>query len=193
MPGLNPDNSGSFKPIIEYTTKYKFTIAIVFGIIGFIFNFYPIDFVFYGTHKMSLLPGLLFPMMITLAWGWKYGLLSALCGGCQTMWILWVGQSGYAPLISVPPFTLWIVWIGWFSCTKYNIYLGELIFRIFNTILLYTVFRWIFALNTPPANVTIPISVVHSIVIKEMVNGIVILFFARGLLYLEWIRKFFKL
>ena len=193
MHNFSHDNSSCSGPIVEYAAKYKLTIAIVFGIIGFIFNFRSIDFVFYGSHKMSFLPGLLFPMMITLAWSWKYGLLSALCSGCQTMWILWIGQSGYAPLISVPPFTLWIVWIGWFSRTKYNIYLGELIFRIFNTILLYTVFRWIFALNTPPTNVTMPISVVHSIVIKEMANGIVILFLAQGLLSLDWIRKFFKL
>jgi hypothetical protein len=148
-------------------TAYKVIISIIFGLLGFAVNFYSLDFVFYGSYKMSFLLGLIFPMLITLAWGWRYGLLSALCGGCQTMWI----------------FTLWIVWHGWFSRTKYNIYLRELIFRVFNTALLYTVFRWAFTLNTPPSNTFMPLDVTHSIVFKEVVNGLLIIFIAQGLLY----------
>ena len=109
------------------------------------------------------------------------------------MWILWLPQSGYGPLVSVPPFTLWIVWFGWFSRTRHNIYLGEIIFRIFNTVLLYTVFRWVFTLNVPPHNVGIPLTVVHSIVFKELVNGLLILFIAQALLHLGRVRTFFKL
>jgi len=172
---------------------YKITISIIFGLLGFAVNFYPVDFVFYGTYRMSFLFGLIFPMLITLAWGWRYGLLSALCGGCQTMWILWLPGSGYGPLVSVPPFTLWIVWHGWFSRTKYNIYLGELIFRIFNTVLLFTVFRWVFTLNVPPANTFMPLAVTLSIVFKEAVNGLLIIFIAQGLLYSDTVRTFFKL
>jgi len=86
----------------ESKAAYKITISIIFGLLGFAVNFYPVDFVFYGTYRMSFLLGLIFPMLITLAWGWRYGLLSALCGGCQTMWILWMPQSGYGPLVSVP-------------------------------------------------------------------------------------------
>ena len=174
-------------------TSYKITISILFGLLGFIVNFYPVDFVFYGTYKMSFLLGLVFPMLITLAWGWRYGLLSALAGGCQTMWILWMPGSGYGPFVSVPPFTLWIVWHGWFLRTRYSIYFGELIFRIFNTALLYTVFRWVFTLNVPPANTYMPLAVAHSIVFKEAVNGLLIIFIAQGLLYSDPVRQFFKL
>ncbi len=142
---------------------------------------------------MSFLLGLVFPMLITLAWGWRYGLLSALAGGCQTMWILWMPGSGYGPFVSVPPFTLWIVWHGWFLRTRYNIYFRELIFRIFNTALLYTVFRWVFTLNVPPANTYMPLAVAHSIVFKEAVNGLLIIFIAQGLLYSDPVRQFFKL
>ncbi|MCD4845001.1 MAG: PocR ligand-binding domain-containing protein [Methanosarcinales archaeon] len=183
----------NLKQIIWNITAYKTIISIIFGLMGFAVNFYSLDFVFYGSYKISFLLGLVFPMLITLAWGWKYGLLSALCGGCQTMWILWMPQSGYAPLVSVPPFTLWIVWHGWFSRTKYNIYFVELIFRIFNTALLYTVFRWIFTLNTSPANIFMPLEVTHSIVFKEAVNGLLIIFLAQGLLYSDSVRAFFKL
>ncbi|MEA1905914.1 MAG: PAS domain S-box protein [Euryarchaeota archaeon] len=176
---------------------YKVTVSVIFGLIGFAVNFYPIDFVFYGSYRMSFLIGLVFPMLITLAWGWRYGLLSALAGGCQTMWLLWVPGSSYGTLLSVPPFTLWIVWIGWFSRTRYNvrygIYVGEIIFRVFNTVLLYTVFRWAFTLNMPPANTFMPLAVAHSIVFKEAVNGLFILFLAQALLHSEPVRRFFRL
>ena len=183
----HPDSNG------KNMTAYKIAISILFGLLGFAVNFYPVDFVFYGTYKMSFLLGLVFPMLITLAWGWRYGLLSALAGGCQTMWILWMPGSGYGPFVSVPPFTLWIVWHGWFLRTRYNIYIGELIFRIFNTALLYTVFRWVFTLNVPPANTYMPLAVAHSIVFKEAVNGLLIIFIAHGLLYGDPVRQFFKL
>ncbi len=172
---------------------YKVVISIIFGLLGFAVNFYPVDFVFYGSYRMSFLFGLLFPMLITLSWGWKYGLLSALCGGCQTMWILWLPGGGYGACVSVPPFTMWIVWLGWFSRTRYNIYLGEILFRIFNTVLLYTVFRWAFTLNVPPASVGIPLAVVHSMVFKELANGLLLLFIVQAFLHLGRVRTFFKL
>lgn len=185
-----PEQGGSNGDIIAY----KVIISVIFGLLGFAVNFYPIDFVFYGTYRMSFLLGLIFPMVITLAWGWRYGLLSALCGGCQTMWILWMPQGGYGPLVSVPPFTMWIVWHGWLSRTRYNnIYLGELIFRLFNTALLFTVFRWVFTLNVPPASTFMPLAVTLSIVFNEVVNGLLIVFIAQGLLYSVTVRSFFKL
>jgi len=191
--GTNNDASGRPDSNDKSIAPYKIAISILFGLLGFAVNFYPVDFVFYGTYKMSFLLGLVFPMLITLAWGWRYGLLSALAGGCQTMWILWMPGSGYGPFVSVPPFTLWIVWHGWFLRTRYSIYLGELIFRIFNTALLYTVFRWVFTLNVPPANTYMPLAVAHSIVFKEAVNGLLIIFIAQGLLYGDPVRQFFKL
>jgi len=190
MPNNDSVHSDS---VNKNVTAYKVTISVIFGLLGFAVNFYPVDFIFYGSYRMSFLFGLLFPMLITLAWGWKYGLLSALCGGCQTMWILWLPGGGYGACVSVPPFILWIVWLGWFSRTKHNIYVGEILFRIFNTALLYTVFRWAFTLNVPPASVGIPLTVVHSMVFKELVNGLLILFIAQALLHSIRVRNFFKL
>lgn len=70
-------------------TTYKVAISIILGLLGFAVNFYSVDFVFYSSYRMSFFFGWLFSMLITLSWGWKYGLLSALCGGCQTIWILY--------------------------------------------------------------------------------------------------------
>lgn len=173
--------------------SYKVAVSIFFGLLGFAVNFYPVDFMFYGTYRMSFLLGLVFPMLITLAWGWRYGLLSALAGGCQTMWILWMPASGFGPLVTVPPFTLWIVWHGTNLSKKYNIYSSELLFRIFNTAILYVFLMWAFSMNSPPANTYLPLEVVHSIVFKEAVNGVLIVFIAQGVLYTDLARRFFKL
>ena len=187
---------------------YKISVSIVLGLAGFLINFYPINFEF-PNHRASFMLGLVFPMVVTLAWGWRYGLLSATLGmGCQTMWFLWF-SGGWGPVVAVPPFTLWIVWHGWCS-ERYrshrltrsdpylNPYLVEIPFRIFNTILLYTVFRWAFQFNPPPWNVSalsrsIPLPVVNFMVVKEAANGYTVLLVADVLLNLGAVRGFLKL
>ncbi len=67
---MTNDDSVRSAPIDQNITAYKIIISILFGLLGFAVNFYPVDFVFYGTYRMSFLLGLLFPLLITLAWGW---------------------------------------------------------------------------------------------------------------------------
>jgi len=95
-------------------TSYKIVISILFGLLGFVLNFHTINFPF-PPYIAVVLIGLLFPMLITLARGWRYGLLSALAGGCQSMWWLWGPSNGYAIFVVVPPFMPWILWHGFFA------------------------------------------------------------------------------
>lgn len=146
-------------------------------------------------------------MLITLTWGWKYGLLSALTGGCQSMWWLWGPSNGYAAFFVVPPFTLWIIWHG--ICANLrrkqkdhkwwlNIYAVEVPFRILSTINLYTLSRWAITLNPPPwdwaSNSTniIPLHFSNFVVIKQAVVGYIVLLLADVLLKFKFIRTFFK-
>jgi len=71
----------------------RVAVAVAFGLIGFAVNFLDIEFMEGATFKISILAGLFFPLVVALAWGWRYGLLSALAGGCQTMWWLWQGDG----------------------------------------------------------------------------------------------------
>lgn len=139
-------------------TLYKISISIILGLIGFSINFLSINF-YFTVFKASFMLGLVLPMVVTLAWGWRYGLLSATIGlGCQSGWFMWLKTSGWETFVSVPPFTLWVVWHGWFAdrlrkgkLTLLNKpYLVEIPFRIFNTIILYTLFRWVFQFNPAP-------------------------------------------
>ncbi len=196
--------------IKDKEVRFKVTISIILGLAGFGLNFFPINF-YFEFHKASYLFGLVFPMVVALAWGWKYGLLSATLGmGCQTMWFLWLGSSGYGPFVSVPLFTLWVVWHGWYSDQRrkkevlnkeirwFNPYLVEIPFRAFNTIILYTVFRLIFLLNPAPwapdlPSQIVPLSFVNFVVLKEIINGFITVLIADVILNLEIIRKMLKL
>ncbi len=186
---------------------YKISISILFGLLGFFVNFHTIIFPF-GDYTAAILFGLLFPMLITLSWGWKYGLLSALCGGCQTMWWLWGPSNGYAIFLVVPPFTLWIIWHGIFAELRrkqkvrkwwLSMYIVEIPFRILNSINLLTISRWAITLNPPswswasnaPNTIPMPFSVF--VTIKQAVVGFIILLLADVLLNLRHIRRFFKL
>jgi len=184
-------------------TRYKIIVSVLFGLLGFGVNFYSINFPF-PPYIATVLIGLLFPMLITLTWGWRYGLLSALAGGCQSMWWIWGPSNGYAILSVVPPFTLWILWHGYFAEMRrksddrkwwQNMYVVEIPFRILTTINLFTLARWGISLNPPPwgwaseASSMISMEFSTFVVIKQFVVG----YLADVLLNIEFTRKFFGL
>ena len=61
MKPVSMANGDSEHPVTstESGTAFKITISIIFGLLGFAVNFYPVDFVFYGTYRMSFLLGLI--------------------------------------------------------------------------------------------------------------------------------------
>jgi len=186
---------------------YKITISILFGLFGFVINFHGFDYLF-PPYSATILIGMLFPMLISLNWGWKYGLLSALAGGCQSIWWIWGPSNGYATFIVVPPFTLWVIWHGYFAYLRrkrkdygwwLNKYIIEIPFRILSTINLYTLARWAITLNPPPwnwaadsANV-IPMHFSSFVVVKQAVVAYIILLLADVLLNFGFVKRFFRL
>ncbi|MCD4653308.1 PAS domain-containing protein [bacterium] len=187
--------------------SYKLSISIIFGLLGFLCNFQTIIFPF-GEYSAAILIGLIFSLLITLSWGWKYGLLSALAGGCQTMWWLWGQSNGYAIFLVVPPFTFWIVWHGIFAELQrkqkthkwwLSMYVVEIPFRIISTINLLTLSRWAITLNPPSWNWasdapnTIPMHFSVFVSIKQAAVGIILLLLADVLFNIGHVRRFFKL
>lgn len=186
---------------------YKVTVSLVFGLLGFFINFYTIIFPL-GDYTVAVLFGLLFPLLVSLSWGWKYGLLSALAGGCQSMWWLWGPSNGYAVFFIVPPFTLWIVWHGFFaektrkvsnSRWYYGMYCAEIPFRLLCSLNLLTTTRWAVTQNPPPwewaekAVNTVPMEFSIFIVIKQASVAYVLLLLADVLLKNSLVRRFFRL
>ena len=182
-------------------------VSLTFGLLGFFCNFQTIIFPF-GDYTVAVLFGLLFPLLIALSWGWKYGLFSALTGGCQTMWWLWGPSNGYAIFLVAPPFTLWIVWHGVFAGIRrrmtdhpwwLNMYILEIPFRILCTINLLVFSRWAIALNPPPWDWaagsinTIPMTFSVFVAFKQASVAFVLLLSADVLLNIRFVRTFFKL
>ncbi len=180
---------------------------MLFGLVGFALNFHTLIFPF-GPYKIAILVGLLFPLLVALSWGWRYGLLSALAGGSQSMWWIWGPSNGYAVIPAAIPFTLWIVWHGWVADQRkknrrrrlwMNLYIAEICFRIFATILLFTVTRWVIALNPPPwawaANAPdyIPWSVSAFVACKQVVIALLLVLLADLCLHIQPVRTFFRL
>ena len=186
------------------TRVYRVSVAVAFGLIGFGVNFLDVEFMKGATFKISILAGLFFPLVVALAWGWRYGLLSALSGGCQTMWWLWSGD-GWGILYSVPVFTLWIVWHGWWAERRFaghpwyvSSLAVEIPFRIIIELGFLVVFRWLVSLNPPPWNPAIAWDHVSStwlqtVAAKHVVTAYILLMAAYVTLSLGPVRRFFGL
>lgn len=184
----------------ESTIPYKFAISIASGLVGFFINFHPF-FSSFPPYQFTFQVGLAFPLTVSMYWGWRYGLLSATLGlGCQTAWL----TGGWEAIITVSMFTFWIIWHGWcakkFKTTRkiwWYHYITEIPFRIFNTIILYTIFIWISQYNPAPwmpkitASVSIPS--VNLKVIEAVINGYIVLLLSEALTFLGPIRKLYKL
>ena len=188
-------------------SAYKVIVSIIFGMIGFVLNFNTISFAF-PPYTATVLIGLLLPMLVAQAWGWKYGLLSAMSGGCQSMWWLWGPSNGYAIFAVVPPFTLWVVWHGIIAGIRkktekrkwwLNKYFVEIPFRILATVNLLTLTRWAVTLNPPPwgwasaSPSTVPMEFSRFVVIKQAAVGYIILLLTDVLMHLRRPRQFFGL
>ena len=183
---------------------FKLIVSVLFGLAGFAVNFLDVRLFQDSELVVSLLPGLFFPLLIALAWGWKYGLLSALAGGCQTMWWLW-STDGFGVLYAVPVFTLWVVWHGWWADRREkdrawykSSFLVEIPFRILAAIGFYTIFTWLVSLNPPPWDPAVvwdhvPASWVTTVVIKHLATAYLFLLVAYIVLSLGPVRKFFGL
>lgn len=139
-------------------------------------------------------------MLISLSWGWKYGLLSTTVGlGGQTMWFLWLPLNGWAPFVSIILYNFWVVWHGWCAEKKKkgllrSFYGAEIPFRVFSTIMHLTIFPWVFRFNPSPwapqmTLTTAPAPFVNFIVFKLLVEGFMVLFLADILLNFKFFQK----
>ena len=186
------------------TCIYRVVVAVAFGLIGFGVNFLDIVFMEGAPFTISILAGLFFPLVVALAWGWRYGFLSALAGGCQSLWWLWHGD-GWGVLYSVPVFTLWIVWHGWWAERQVegspwyvSSFAVEIPVRITIELGFLVVFRWLVSFNPPPWNPAIAWDHVSSawlqtVAVKHLVEAYVLLMAAYVALSLGPIRRFFGL
>lgn len=182
---------------------YRVKISIIMGLIGFIINLVPIGVSINEIH-FSIIPGIFTAFFITQIWGLKYGLLTALCGSTQTMWLIWL-SDGYGLFYSVPVYTLWIVWHGIMSDKRrsdsktvffHSKYIQEIVIRIPIEIGFWTIFPFLVSLNPPPwinASNSISQLFLISVSIKHTAVAFVMMLLIDVLTGVGLIRKWFKL
>ena len=190
--------------IFNHTKAWRVSVAVAFGMIGFAINFLDFQLLESTNLKISILVGLLLPLLVALAWGWRYGLLASLAGGCQSMWWLW-RDDGWGVLYAVPIYTLWIVWHGWWAdrrreghVLRQSCFIVEIPFRLFSELGFYTIFRWLVSFNPPPWNPTatwdfVQLPWVHTVALKHTVTAYVLLLMAYVLMNIGPVRRFFGL
>lgn len=176
----------------------KTVISILFGVIGWWVNLHAYRLE-YDACAIHVMPGLVFPLIITLAWGWRYGLLVVTLG-------VWGQGAWFAPktacgnLVVVPMLirTAWILWHGWCAgrrktgaYPRFNIYLVEIIFRAGSSLALYAGWGAYLAGWHPVAGTAAPSlwPMVHLTAIVEALCGFFSLLIADALLQLGIVRR----
>ena len=186
--------------------SYRILISVLFGVLGFWVNMIDLELLNHPQFKISILGGLVFPLLIAFAWGPRYGLLAALAGGCQSMWWLW-RSDGWGLLYSVPVFSLWVYWHGTWAAKRSkkqmpvwyeSAFAVEIPFRLLAEAGFYTIFRWLVSLNPPPWNPDltwdfVPFSWVHTVSLKQFITAYVLILTVHVLMSLGWVRRFFGL
>jgi hypothetical protein len=136
--------------------KYKIVLSLVFGVLGFALNFNSFNVLNINNVSINIFPGLYLPILLSLNWGWKYGILSMVVGICPSMCIMYQPQ-GYGMIYLIFVYTIWILFHGVIADIEqkkdekkwyYNLYFTEFIFRIFTTIGYFTIFKWLLSFNT---------------------------------------------
>ncbi len=179
---------------------YKIAISLIFGVLCFGMNLNPVHFSF-PPFEANLLPGLVLPMVVTLAWGWPYGLLSVVLGlGCQFMWFTEWSRSDMELFVTVPMLAIWVVWHGWCSAVHpegrfpaRNPYKAEIVFRLCNTVVLYTVLFSLLKWHPPEWAISGRhgvqlFSMIHFRAIEQAVNGFIVLLISDVLFNLGTVR-----
>jgi PAS domain S-box-containing protein len=179
---------------------YKIFISIAAGVVGFWLSLHPFIFLL-PPYELKFLAGLVLPLVVSLEWGWRYGLFSALFGaGSQVMWI----NGGWESVVIYSIFILWIAWHGWcaekFKKTGkiiWHRYAAEIPFRVFNTIILYTIYRWVFQFNPAPwapeiTRSSVSLQFLNFQALEAVCNGYLILLLSNVLILFGPLRRLLK-
>ncbi len=131
-------------------------IAALAGIVSYFICAFPIHLHFTANYELTVLAGLALPMFITVLWGWRYGLVSAVCGGA---WAVWFGglSQGFGIIYTTLMYVAWVVWHGVFSDLRlknsnqpkwyHSLYSVELAFRVVFETGYFFIFPGLVALN----------------------------------------------
>ncbi|MDB5273942.1 MAG: hypothetical protein JWO58_2309 [Chitinophagaceae bacterium] len=95
----------------------KITLSIIFGLLGLLLSPYGIV-VEINNIQVDIPWSPLFPMLIALSFGWRYGLLAALSGGACFPFLLWA-INGWANVTTTLTYSCLFILLGLVNDTRY--------------------------------------------------------------------------
>jgi len=188
--------------VITDKVLYRSLVSLLFGWVSFFISLHPLQYIYEG-QVTSIHMGLIVPLIISVAWGWRYGLVTCVFGlGTQYGWFIWY-RSGWGALLGVATHTLWIVWHGWcgehgsvfhqWKGIKHNIYLRELVIRCLLVPSYFILFP--FAVSFNPAffapeftSTAVPVEFIVMVVVKQAFVGVVLVLVCDALLSMQFVR-----
>ncbi|MDB5256124.1 MAG: hypothetical protein JWM14_819 [Chitinophagaceae bacterium] len=181
-------------------TPQKVILSVLFGIASLLASPYGIAFML-GSIQIDLPWSLLLPIFITMAFGWRYGLLAGLSGGAFFPFLLW-GEDGWANVSTSILYLAFFALLGIAADNRYSKKLSIIPVRIIIALLIYFacnylydyfVFNRMLSLNpsfwSPHAIRYLPQEILNGFVFKDSINVIALTLAADTLLRLPFVRK----
>lgn len=188
---------------IDKNKLYKIFVSVLLGIISFIGIFYSIRIEFNGT-SINFALSLMLPMLVALAWGWKYGFLSISLGLVFLYPFILGPYNGWASLVPSLTFFIWIGLHGWGSLARKNkktiwnsIYTLQVYHIVIRLILYLLLFQPLLKQNIPFWNIDVMenlgLDIIMIFAIKGIIVDSILLAICDSILLMPFVRKFFKL
>lgn len=182
---------------------YKIIISILLGFLSFLGIFYSIRIEFSGT-SINFALSLMLPMLVALAWGWKYGLLSISLGIVFIYPFILGPYNGWASLVPSMSLFIWIGIHGWGAISRKNvrtiwnnIYILQLTHIVIKLMLYLLLFQPLLKMDIPFWNTNIMenlgLDIIMIFAIKGIIVDSILLAICDSILLMPFMRKFFKL
>ncbi len=188
------------------TNLYKIIVSIIFGFAGFIGIFYCNRFDFNGFY-INFSWSIALPLLVTLAWGRIYGMLSITLGLTILYPFILGSYNGWASIVPAISLCLWIIIHGYGAQKRlhknsfyYNIYFLQLFHITIRMFIYITLFPALINLNrlTPPlwnpyAYTEVKIGIVILFAVKGIIVESILVALCDALLLLPFVRRIFRL
>lgn len=190
---------------ITNSSIYRVILSVTAGLLCLVFAKYNISYQF-ESLSINIPWSLLFPIIVSAAFGTRFAVISAISGGALFPVLLWP-SNGYALIVDVLSLFVLIVLVGYVANLKrsfqrllsYRILVGTVVlgYLIFLFSIYYFGFNSLLSFNptfwTDSTVTSLPNSVILTIIIKCAFNYLLIVIFSDTLLMLSEVRVLFGL
>lgn len=178
--------------------SYKVILSVALGIMATISAFFSLEYDF-ELFQINLLWGHIFFIIVTMAWGFRYGFISLTAGLMFVVPIYLWPYNGFANIVPIGLLYLWVWFLSWGQISGQmleGIYRRQTIYAGVTIILYIILFPILHQLNPillGDSYGAIEVNRLITIIIKTVANEFIIVAICHSLLLIPSIRRIFKL